>query len=99
MIRKVLPLITGIVAGLACAEEVTFYRDVVPILQKRCEECHRPGVLGWILRQRDDVEKQVDGSSTLIRSHEPRRRRMITGTIARISGLIMRYGHVSQLAT
>src|SRR4029079_1765533 len=29
----------------------------------------------------------------------PRRRRMIRGTIARIGGLTMRYGHLSQLAT
>lgn len=26
--------------------EVTFYRDVLPILQKSCQECHRPGEVG-----------------------------------------------------
>jgi len=31
--------------------------------------------------------------------HGPRRRRMTTGTIARIGGLIMRYGQLSQLAS
>src|SRR5688572_29798593 len=31
-------------------------------------------------------------------SHGPRRRRMIGGTIARIGGLSMRYGQLSQLA-
>ena len=25
---------------------VTFHRDVLPILQKRCQECHRPGEIG-----------------------------------------------------
>ena len=25
------------------AQQVTFYRDVLPILQNRCQECHRPG--------------------------------------------------------
>ncbi len=25
---------------------VTFYRDVLPILQKNCQECHRPGAVG-----------------------------------------------------
>jgi peroxiredoxin len=25
---------------------VTFYRDVLPILQKHCQECHRPGQVG-----------------------------------------------------
>ncbi len=26
--------------------KVTFYRDVLPILQNRCQECHRPGEVG-----------------------------------------------------
>ena len=30
----------------ACAAEVTFYKDVLPILQKHCQECHRPGEVG-----------------------------------------------------
>src|SRR5262249_39917368 len=25
---------------------VTFHRDVLPILQKRCQQCHRPGEVG-----------------------------------------------------
>ena len=25
---------------------VTFYRDVLPIMQKNCQECHRPGAVG-----------------------------------------------------
>ncbi len=28
------------------AEEVTFHRDVEPILQKHCQSCHRPGEIG-----------------------------------------------------
>jgi hypothetical protein len=28
------------------AEPVTFYRDVAPILQRNCQECHRPGEIG-----------------------------------------------------
>ena len=27
----------------AMAQQVTFYRDVLPILQNRCQECHRQG--------------------------------------------------------
>lgn len=27
----------------AFAGDVTFYKDVLPVLQKRCQECHRPG--------------------------------------------------------
>ncbi len=30
-------------AGWAWAQDVTFYRDVLPILQNRCQECHRQG--------------------------------------------------------
>src|SRR5258708_17983822 len=31
----------------ACAAAApTFYRDVLPILQDRCQECHRPGEIG-----------------------------------------------------
>jgi hypothetical protein len=28
------------------ASEPTFYKDVLPILQNRCQECHRPGEIG-----------------------------------------------------
>src|SRR5262245_40779069 len=30
----------------ALAAEPTFYRDVLPILQKNCQGCHRPGEIG-----------------------------------------------------
>ena len=37
-------------AGLLMAEDVrparTFNKDVLPILQKQCQECHRPGQIG-----------------------------------------------------
>src|SRR5947209_7030866 len=40
--------------GLACAAlvaaapstEPTFYKDVLPVLQKNCQNCHRPGEAG-----------------------------------------------------
>ncbi len=31
---------------LALALDPTFYRDVLPILQNHCQECHRPGEIG-----------------------------------------------------
>ncbi len=39
---------TMLLASLAAAAptEVTFHRDVVPVLQKRCVGCHRPGEVG-----------------------------------------------------
>src|SRR6478672_12812407 len=44
-------LIAGIIAGTcagnaALAADVTFNRDVLPILQKNCQSCHRPGEIG-----------------------------------------------------
>jgi hypothetical protein len=39
-----------LLSGLLClpvfANEPTFYKDVLPILQARCQECHRPGEIG-----------------------------------------------------
>ena len=32
-----------LLAAPLAAQEVTFYRDVLPILQNRCQECHRKG--------------------------------------------------------
>src|SRR5580704_7714006 len=37
-------MITAVVLAVpAMAQKVTFYRDVLPILQNRCQECHRQG--------------------------------------------------------
>jgi hypothetical protein len=37
-------------------DEVTFYRDIVPILQEHCQECHRPNFIGPLpLITYDDV--------------------------------------------
>src|SRR5437773_1137144 len=33
-------------AVAVAAAEPTFYRDVLPILQKNCQGCHRPGEIG-----------------------------------------------------
>jgi hypothetical protein len=32
--------------ALYAAADPTFYKDVLPILQSRCQECHRPGEIG-----------------------------------------------------
>ena len=34
------------VTGLAAAPAPTFHKDVLPILQERCQECHREGEIG-----------------------------------------------------
>ena len=36
-------LVFLVLAAAAAAQPVTFYRDVLPILQNRCQECHRQG--------------------------------------------------------
>jgi hypothetical protein len=39
-------LISGAGLRTADARGVTFYRDVLPILQERCQSCHRAGEIG-----------------------------------------------------
>lgn len=36
----------AVVGTLHAAESPTFYKDVLPILQSRCQECHRDGEIG-----------------------------------------------------
>ena len=39
-----LAVILGASAAAATSSNfVTFYKDVLPILEKRCQDCHRPG--------------------------------------------------------
>src|SRR4051795_13737291 len=35
-----------VLPACAFATDVTFFRDVLPVLQKNCQECHRPGEAG-----------------------------------------------------
>ncbi|MGH9672039.1 MAG: thiol-disulfide isomerase, partial [Bryobacteraceae bacterium] len=37
---------TAWIALALASGDVTFHRDVLPILQRRCQECHRPGEIG-----------------------------------------------------
>ncbi len=41
MLKPAIP--TLLVSLTALAAPVTFHKDVEPILQKNCQECHRPG--------------------------------------------------------
>ena len=36
-------LITGILSAADATAPVTFHKDVLPVLQKNCQSCHRPG--------------------------------------------------------
>jgi len=41
--------------------EVTYARDVAPLLQRRCQECHRPGAIGpFSLLTYDDARKRTN---------------------------------------
>ena len=42
----VLMVATGALAAEQSAAPVTFHKDVLPILQKNCQTCHRPGQMG-----------------------------------------------------
>jgi mono/diheme cytochrome c family protein len=47
-------------AGQSAASAVTFAKDVAPILQKNCQECHRPGSVGPMsLRTYEEVRPWV----------------------------------------
>src|SRR5947209_8512652 len=43
--RRFVPILSFIATALA-GGEITFYKDVQPILQARCQECHRAGEIG-----------------------------------------------------
>ena len=47
LMKGICVLLIAAVAAMA-APEVTFNRDVLPILQKNCQSCHRPGEIGPI---------------------------------------------------
>ncbi|MBI3208740.1 MAG: cytochrome c [Candidatus Solibacter usitatus] len=40
------PFLALLVAACAAAPNVTFHRDIAPILQANCQECHRAGEIG-----------------------------------------------------
>src|SRR3954464_5755508 len=42
-VRVLAPALFFIPAAVFGAGDVTFYRDVLPVLQKNCQGCHRPG--------------------------------------------------------
>jgi hypothetical protein len=57
----------GIAAIASAAPEVTFHKDVEPILQKACQECHRPGEIGPMpLLTYDQVRPWAKGVKTAV---------------------------------
>jgi Copper type II ascorbate-dependent monooxygenase, C-terminal domain len=41
-----LVVLAAVTAGLSFAQTSTYYQDVAPILERHCQECHRPGEIG-----------------------------------------------------
>ena len=39
----IVPIAAALGAGADTAAEVTFSKDIAPILQRACQNCHRPG--------------------------------------------------------
>ncbi len=44
--RLLLPFACATAWAASIPSQVTFYKDVAPVLQNRCQECHRPGEIG-----------------------------------------------------
>ena len=44
--RCLLAILLSAAAGFAAQSPVTFNKDVLPILQQKCQACHRPGEIG-----------------------------------------------------
>src|SRR5215213_10041674 len=54
-------------AAVAAAQEVTFNRDVAPIVWARCAICHRPGEIGpFNLLTYDDVRRRSAQIATVV---------------------------------
>ena len=55
-------------ASRASKGEVTYAKHVAPILQKRCQECHRPGEIGpFSLLTYDDAKSWADTIREVVR--------------------------------
>lgn len=69
LLRLLLVLLGVLVGGAAAADRpVTFSRDVAPLLQQHCQECHRPGggapftltEYTHVYRRRDKILESVE---------------------------------------
>ena len=87
--------IAGVVAPLAVkaeqaapAPEVTFTKDIAPILQRSCQNCHRPGqVAPMSLLTYEDARQWARTMKQRTGLREGRLLRANSRTIGRISGL------------
>src|SRR5579871_6344040 len=63
---------TGLLVCLiaSAAPEVTFHKDVEPILQRSCQECHRPGEIGPMsLLTYEQVRPWAKGIRSAVMTH------------------------------
>ena len=79
--------LSAIVLGTAAlaAAPVTFNKDVLPILQKNCQTCHRPGEIGpmsfltyqstrpWAKAIKEAVVRKEDAALVCRSGHRPLR--------------------------
>ena len=67
--RIVVVLLVGLwigIPGAQCAQPPTFHKDIVPILQKNCQECHRPGqVAPFALLDYEQTRKRAHDIATV----------------------------------
>ena len=53
------------------SNSVTYYKDVLPILQKNCQKCHRPGEIAPMsFMSYKDVRPWAKGIKTAVLSHQ-----------------------------
>ena len=43
----VVPLLAAVVSSLGCTQQVSFARNVLPVLHEKCVECHKEGGDGY----------------------------------------------------
>ena len=56
---------------VSAAHAATFYRDVLPILQNHCQECHRPGQMApMALRTYEEARPWAKAIRDQVRSHQ-----------------------------
>ena len=61
MYAKLFSLAAAMQASLCAAAAPTFYKDVLPILQENCQECHRPGTVApFSLQNHEQVARKAN---------------------------------------
>ncbi len=59
-----------ITAGKLAAQDITYYKDIAPLIETKCASCHKPGDSGpFSLLTYEDVAKRASFISKVVQSH------------------------------